>query len=122
VLFGTHLLRAACRAERIKENGSSDKASRIALFISSRPSSLDDDEASSEFKHKIAWPPCKILSRSSRVRDSILLEHRDKLVVDGVFREAPESQKKDNTPLLDLAHSDDLKYVDIFCRFFNVFF
>jgi hypothetical protein len=56
------------------------------------------------------------------VRDNIVLEHRNKLVVDGVFREALESQKKDNTPLLDLAHSDDLKYVNIFGCFFNVFF
>jgi len=38
-------------------------------------------------------------------------------VVDGLFREALESQKKDNTPLLHLVHSDDLKYVDIFGRF-----
>jgi hypothetical protein len=53
------------------------------------------------------------------VRDRILLEHGNKLVMDGPFREAFELQKKDNTPLL---HLDDLKYVSIFGRFFNVFF
>jgi hypothetical protein len=37
--------------------------------------------------------------------------------VDGRFREALESQKKDNTSLLHLVHSEDLKYVDIFGRF-----
>jgi hypothetical protein len=47
VPFGTHVLRticylrsAICRRENTKEKGSSDKASRIASFTSSRPSSL----------------------------------------------------------------------------------
>jgi hypothetical protein len=52
MLFGTHIMRAICCTE---EKDSSDKASRIALFISSRPSSLDDDEASSEFRPEIAF-------------------------------------------------------------------
>jgi hypothetical protein len=30
-------------------------------------------------------------------------------VVDGLFREALESQQKDKTPLVHLVHSDDLK-------------
>jgi hypothetical protein len=57
------------------------------------------------------------------------LEHHNKLVADSFFREALESQKKDNAPLfhlvhlvhlihlIHLVHSDDLKYVDIFRRF-----
>jgi hypothetical protein len=52
-----HVLQAICRTEDTEENGSSDKASRIAsliLFTSSMPSSLDDDEAPSEFRPKIA--------------------------------------------------------------------
>jgi hypothetical protein len=35
-------------------NSSSDKTNKIALFTSSKPSSLGDDEISSEFMHKIA--------------------------------------------------------------------
>jgi hypothetical protein len=42
--------------------------------------------------------------------------------MDGLFREALELQKKDNTPLRHLVHSDDLKHVDIFGRFLNPFF
>jgi hypothetical protein len=38
-------------------------------------------------------------------------------MVDGLFREARESQKKDKAPLLHLIHSNDLKYVDIFVIF-----
>jgi hypothetical protein len=53
MLHGTHILRAICRTEGTEEKGSSDKASRIASFTSSRPSSLGGDEASSEFKLKI---------------------------------------------------------------------
>jgi hypothetical protein len=34
--------------------------------------------------------------------------------IDGLFREALESQRKDETPLLHLIHSNDLKSVDIF--------
>jgi hypothetical protein len=49
-LFGTHILRAICCTERTEEKDSSDKASRIASFSSSRPSSLGDDETSSEFR------------------------------------------------------------------------
>jgi hypothetical protein len=56
------------------------------------------------------------------VEESILPEHLNKFVVDGLFREALESQKNDNTPLIHLVHADDLKYVDIFGRFFNVLF
>jgi hypothetical protein len=57
------------------------------------------------------------------VRYGIFLEHRNKLVVDGIFRAALESRKKDNIPLLHLVHlvhlvhSDNLKYVDIFSAF-----
>jgi hypothetical protein len=43
-------------------------------------------------------------------------------VADSLFREALESQKKDNIPLVHLIHSDNLKSVDIVGRFFNVFF
>jgi hypothetical protein len=39
-----------------------------------------------------------------------------------LFEEPLESRIKDSTPLLHLAHSDDLKYVDIVRPFFNVFF
>jgi hypothetical protein len=42
-------------------------------------------------------------------------------VVDGLSREALESEKQDNTPLLHLVHSDDLKSVDIFDRFSTFF-
>jgi hypothetical protein len=52
--FGTHILRAICRTEWTEEKGSLDKASRIASFTSLRSSSLGDDEASSEFRPKIA--------------------------------------------------------------------
>jgi hypothetical protein len=38
-----------------------------------------------------------------------------------LFRESLESQKKDNTPLLHLVYSHDLKYADIFGRFLVVF-
>jgi hypothetical protein len=38
------------------------------------------------------------------------------------FREALESQKKDNTSLLHLIHPDDLKCVDFFRPVFKVFF
>jgi hypothetical protein len=37
-----------------RRKGSSDKANKITLFTSSRPSSLGDGEASSEFRLKIA--------------------------------------------------------------------
>jgi hypothetical protein len=80
------------------------------------------DEASSDFKPKIASLQNKISSHSSRVRDGILLEHRNKLVVDGLFREALELQNKDNTSLLHLVHSDNLKYLHIFVLVFNIFF
>jgi hypothetical protein len=56
-----------------------------------------------------------------RTQEGVLLKHCNNVPVDGVFREAVESQKKDNTPLLQLVHSDDLKYADSFRRFFNVF-
>jgi hypothetical protein len=38
-------------------------------------------------------------------------------VVDDLFREALESQKKDNTPVLHFVNSGDLKYFDILSRF-----
>jgi hypothetical protein len=44
------------------------------------------------------------------------------LVVDSFFREDLESQKRDNIPLLNLVHSDDLKYADIVRLSLNVFF
>jgi hypothetical protein len=65
---------------------------------------------------------CRIESRHTRVRDGILPEHRNKLVVDGPFREARESQKKNNTSLLHLVHSDGLKYVDSFVFFLTLLF
>jgi hypothetical protein len=49
-----YLLSAICRTEGTEEKDSSEKASRIASFTSSRPSSPKDDEASSEFRPKIA--------------------------------------------------------------------
>jgi hypothetical protein len=61
-------------------------------------------------------------SLHTRVWEDILLEHRSKLAVDGLFREAVGAQWKDNIPLLNLVHSDDLKYGDIVSRFFNLFF
>jgi hypothetical protein len=76
---------------------------------------LGDDEASSEFRPKIA-----------SVLNLVRLESRtgqhspgapNKLLVDGLFQEALESQKKDDAPLLHLVHSDDLKYLDIVRRF-----
>jgi hypothetical protein len=86
---------------------------------------MGDDEPSSEFRAKIASLQNRILSRPSRVRDDILLEHRNKLVVDSPFREALESQKRDNIALLHLVplvHSKNLKYLYIFGRFFNDLF
>jgi hypothetical protein len=56
-------------------------------------------------------------SRRIRIPDGILLEHHNKFVVDDLFREVLESQKNDNTILLHLVHSDDLKYDYIFRRF-----
>jgi hypothetical protein len=41
--FGTHIPQAICLTEGIEEKGSSDKVSRIASFILSKPSSLADD-------------------------------------------------------------------------------
>jgi hypothetical protein len=38
-------------------------------------------------------------------------------MVDGRFREAIESQNKDNTPLFHLVHSGNLKYICVFGRF-----
>jgi hypothetical protein len=67
-------------------------------------------------------PPCKTESPHTRVRDGILLEHGNNLVVDGPFGEALELRKKNNTPLLHLVHSDDLKCIEIFGRLFKVFF
>jgi hypothetical protein len=61
-------------------------------------------------------------SRRTRVREGILLGHRNMLVVDGLFREAFESQNKDNISLLHLIPSDHLRYVDTFDRFVNIFF
>jgi hypothetical protein len=43
-------------------------------------------------------------------------------MVDGLFQEAFQSQKKDNTPLLHLIHSNDLNNLYVFGRFFNSFF
>jgi hypothetical protein len=60
-------------------------------------------------------------SRRTRVQSGILLEHHNKLLVDD-FSRGPQSHKQDNTLLLHFVHSDDLKYVDIFWSFFNVFF
>jgi hypothetical protein len=62
------------------------------------------DEASSEFRPKIISLLNRVSSHSSRVRDGILLEHRNKLVVDSFSREVFESQKKDNIPLLHFVH------------------
>jgi hypothetical protein len=45
---------AICRTESKEEKGSSDKTGKIASLPSSRLSSLADDEAASEFRHKIA--------------------------------------------------------------------
>jgi hypothetical protein len=53
------------------------------------------------------------------------MERHDKHVVDGRFREALESQRKENTPLLhfvQLLHSNDLKDLAIFRRFVSFFF
>jgi hypothetical protein len=48
------------------------------------------------------------------------VEHRNKFVVNGLFREILESQRKDNTPLLHLIHSDDLKHIR-FLVMFSIF-
>jgi hypothetical protein len=42
-------------------------------------------------------------------------------MVDGPFREALESQSKDNIALFHLVHFDDLKHLCIFGRF-QIFF
>jgi hypothetical protein len=47
--FGTYILQAICHRKGTEEKDSLDKVSRIASFISSRSSSLGDDEASPEF-------------------------------------------------------------------------
>jgi hypothetical protein len=109
---GTHILRAICRAEDTEEKGSSNKASRLASFTSSEPSSLGDDEAFSEFRLKMASLQNLIALESSMRRHC--LGHRNKLVVDGLFREALGSQKQHNTPLLHLLRVDDLKSTGIF--------
>jgi hypothetical protein len=61
-------------------------------------------------------PPCRIESHHNWVGNGILLADRDKLVADGLFRETLESQRKDNTSLLHLVPSEDLKYCYIFAR------
>jgi hypothetical protein len=38
-------------------------------------------------------------------------------VIDDLFREALESQEKDNTPLFRFVHSDDVKYAEILAVF-----
>jgi hypothetical protein len=58
----------------------------------------------------------------TRIRDGILMKHRSKLVLDCLFREAFESQKKDNTALLHFVHSDDMQYRHSFRRVFNLSF
>jgi hypothetical protein len=68
------------------------------------------DETSSEFRLKIA---CLL--------NLVTLECETEFSF-GTATEFLDSRKKDNTPLLYWVHSDDLKYVDIFRRFFNVFF
>jgi hypothetical protein len=47
--------------------------------------------------------------RRTRTQEGILLEQCKKLLVDGFFREALESRKRDSTPLSHLIHSDYLK-------------
>jgi hypothetical protein len=69
--FGMHILRPICRTEGTEEKGSSDKANRIGSFTSSRPSSLDDDEISSEFRPKIASLQNIIWSHSRTRRHSL---------------------------------------------------
>jgi hypothetical protein len=119
--LGRHILRAICRTEDTEEKDSSDKGAELlrSLHRGHHQLAMMADEASSEFRPK--QPHFRIESRHTRVRDGILPEHHNKLVADGLFREALESQKTDSTPLLDLLNSDGLKYDDIFGRFFNVF-
>jgi hypothetical protein len=53
------------------------------------------------------------------------MDPRNRLQVNGLFRDALESQKKDNTLLLHLVplvHSGGLKYDHIFRRFFSLFY
>jgi hypothetical protein len=49
--FGRHIRRFVCSTE---EKSSLDNASKIASFTSSKPSFVEDDEASSEFRPKMA--------------------------------------------------------------------
>jgi hypothetical protein len=65
VRFGRHILRDICLVERTEEKDSSDKASRSASFSSSRPSSLGDYEASSEFRPIMGSLQNRISSHSS---------------------------------------------------------
>jgi hypothetical protein len=80
---------------------------------------LGNDEASSEFRPKIPSMKNRISSHSSTRRHS-----------PGTWQQAHSGwhfsrgawlAAKDNTRLLHLVHSDDLKYVKSFARFFNLF-
>jgi hypothetical protein len=80
------------------------------------------DEASSEFRPKIASLQNGISSYSSRRWHSSGAPQHNKLGADDLSREALESKKTDNTPLFHFVPYDDLKYADILGRFFNIFF
>jgi hypothetical protein len=89
-----------------RRKGSSDKASRIILFTSfssftsSRRSSLGEVGWWGLFRIQ-SQTSIPAESRHTWVRDSILLEHRNKLVVDGLF-ERPLRRRKRTTLLCSI--------------------
>jgi hypothetical protein len=105
-----------------RRKGSMDNASRITSFTSSRLSSLSlgDDEASAEFRPKIAsLQNCVTLEYETAFSCSTVTSSWWTAFLERLL----SPRKKNDTPLLHLVFSDDLKYRgSIFDSFFNVFF
>jgi hypothetical protein len=76
------------------------------------------NEAFSEFRPKIASLQNLVMVKYETESRGARQHARD----GWRFREALESQKKENTPLFPLVPSDDLKYLDKLCHFLNVSF
>jgi hypothetical protein len=111
---------AGCLPYRRKRFIGQSQQNCFGYFTSFRPSSLGDDEASFEFRPKIACPQNRISSESSTRLHTPRAEQQ--ACGGWLFLRGLESQRKDNTPRFQLIHSDDLKCVDIVGRFFKVFF
>jgi hypothetical protein len=83
---------------------------------------LSHDEASSEFRPKLASLQNRISSHSSTRRHSPRVSQQARGGRHFWIREALEPQKTDTTPLLHLLPSDDLKSAYFVARFFDVCF